>query len=388
MEPLSESLIRPVAWVHLNALRGAGVLPDHFEDLAIGPVGDDVYDISGEVLFHRVHLSRGGETEAYADIAVNPVLGHPFLAVTQGPWSSRAELGAAIARAQAMDVEFDEVRLVAYSYPKLAAQFFFCGDEVLMLELFSLAEVPPASPDRDNRRPGNFERWSLVEHHGERAEENAERFNQHIADLRPGLRVGEEQRLASTGLRVSSAAALLLPIGWGASRDLHYSTRNADHKVCYEVRGQETPVWCVGASTQMVLDFYRYQYTQDRLAVDLGLGTKAHPNGLPYGDEWKVVNALKNFTGSSLTAHENDSPYFSEFVAEINANRPLISFIPGHSRTVAGYYWTELPWSRTVHRGLLVFDPWPPNAGVITRYENFDAQTYRTTFTAHVTLVP
>jgi hypothetical protein len=38
-------------------------------------------------------------------------------------------------------------------------------------------------------------------------------------------------------------------------------------------------------------------------------------------------------------------------------------------------------------RGLLVYDPAPPGIGAITRWENFDAQSYRRTFTAHVTLV-
>jgi hypothetical protein len=59
----------------------------------------------------------------------------------------------------------------------------------------------------------------------------------------------------------------------------------------------------------------------------------------------------------------------------------LISFIPGHSRTVAGY--TRSLWSFAGgFRGLLVYDPWPPNAGVITRWENFATQSYRLAFTA------
>ena len=46
------------------------------------------------------------------------------------------------------------------------------------------------------------------------------------------------------------------------TRELHYSTNNADHHPCYELRGQQTSVWCVAASVQMVLDFYRYNYLQ------------------------------------------------------------------------------------------------------------------------------
>jgi hypothetical protein len=50
---------------------------------------------------------------------------------------------------------------------------------------------------------------------------------------------------------------------------------------------------------------------------------------------------------------------FTFFRDEIRANRPLISFIPGHSRTVAGYlqYRLSLPGlSLTPFRGLLVYD--------------------------------
>jgi hypothetical protein len=41
-----------------------------------------------------------------------------------------------------------------------------------------------------------------------------------------------------------------------------------------------------------------------------------------------------------------------------------------------------------MQRGLLVYDPWPPNVGVITRYENYATHTYRDTFTAQVAITP
>ena len=42
----------------------------------------------------------------------------------------------------------------------------------------------------------------------------------------------------------------------------------------------------------------------------------------------------------------------------------------------------------TPFRGLLVYDPWPPSTGVITRWENFDTQTYQYGYSAQVTTVP
>jgi len=138
-----------------------------------------------------------------------------------------------------------------------------------------------------------------------------------------------------------------------------------------------------------VLDFYRYDYDQTRIASQLGLGTKTNPIGLPYSRDADTSTALEVLSNNSLTASmTTTTPTFAQYRTEIRANRPLISFIPGHSRSVAGYTRTQsviFPWLN--FNGLCVFDPWPPNAGVITRWENFDTQTYRRTFSAHVTLV-
>jgi hypothetical protein len=138
----------------------------------------------------------------------------------------------------------------------------------------------------------------------------------------------------------------------------------------------------------MVLDFYRYEYTQVRLAQELGLGTLTNPNGLPYARVNDVVTVIEKLTSNALDATINTSPNWTQFRNEIRANRPMISFIPGHSRTVAGYTRTNIVLlNLTPFRGLLVYDPWPPNAGVITRWENFDTQTYTHAYTARVTLV-
>ena len=101
-----------------------------------------------------------------------------------------------------------------------------------------------------------------------------------------------------------------------------------------------------------------------------------------------MVTVIEAMTSNALDANINTSPNFNEFRTEIRANRPLISFIWGHSRTVAGYTRQNFVfWGMTPFRGLLVYDPWPPNVGVITRWENFDTQSYFATYTARVTLV-
>jgi hypothetical protein len=170
--------------------------------------------------------------------------------------------------------------------------------------------------------------------------------------------------------------------------EIHYSPQTADHAVCFELRGQETNVWCVGASVEMLLLFYRYSYTQTRLATELGLGTPSNPNGLPYGQEQKVVDTIEKMTSNALDASMIANPTWTVYRNDLKATRPMISFIPGHSRAVAGYTRSLLALAGfTPFRGLLVYDPWPPNAGVITRWENFDTMTYRFAFTAALTLV-
>jgi hypothetical protein len=141
---------------------------------------------------------------------------------------------------------------------------------------------------------------------------------------------------------------------------------------------------------QMLLDFYRYEYSQTRLAQQLGLGTPSNPNGLPYSQVGAVVTALHALTSNGLTATMLTNPTFGQFRGEIRANRPLISIVPGHARTVAGYTESYLVpiFEQAPYRGLLVYDPWPPNAGVITRWENVATTIHQYAYTAQVGTIP
>ncbi|HEX5717430.1 MAG TPA: C39 family peptidase [Thermoanaerobaculia bacterium] len=384
---------RKIAGAELNLLRFLGVLPETFEGLRVAAAGTPVYDLNGEELFRRIPLGRQRqETPAFVDIAVHPALGGPLVAVSQGiVWDEKALLEAAQLAARKRKVKpYDTMRFVAYSVPKVAVQFLANGQEVLMLELLTWIPVPPPRRERlKDEPPANFERWSFLEETPRATlRRRAKSFEERVAQWETVLSQRDIRLDVISAERFAIFVGPIEPIQFFESRELHYSKRNSDHVPCYELRGQETNVWCVGASVQMVLDFYRYEYTQVRLAQELGLGTLANPNGLPYSQDGLVVTVLENMSSQALDAAMNTSPNFNEFRTEILANRPLISFIPGHSRTVAGYTRQNIVLlGMTPFRGLLVYDPWPPNAGVITRWENFDTQTYRRTFTARVTLV-
>jgi hypothetical protein len=371
--------IQRIAGLELNALRAIEVLGEEFEKVSIPSQGTPIHDINGEILFYRLPLKRGKTVSGYVDIAVNEALGEPLLATSMGiTWDEKAllEVGCTMAPRGRRGLKYDDVRFVAYSFPKIALQFFLEKTEVLMLELYTWTEVPPArTQERKQLEPTNFERWSLLEEmpaemRRARARSFAERLK--AWDV-PAVRRIDARIVAKDTLRVKDFVIKLVD-----SREIHYSLRDSDHHPCYELRGQQTSVWCVGASSEMLLNFYRYSYDQVRLAQELGLGTLAHPNGLAYANVGDVVTALEHLTSNALDVTMHTNPSWTIFRNEIRANRPLISFVPGHSRTVAGYTQSlisivnQLPF-----RGLLVYDPWPPNAGVITRWENFATHIYQ-----------
>ena len=386
------SMIKRLAGLELNELLYMRALPlDLFEGARITSSGTPIYDINGEVLFHRIPLRKARKSIGYADIAVNSNLGSLFLSASYGfEWNARLIVKEALrAPRKRRRIQFDRVRFIAYSYPKIAVQFMKDKAEILMLELNSWKPVPVKRVRKPEEPPSNFERWSLIEELPlPRKQANIRRFKKRIREwdeLCPPVR--PPKRFRPEFLRIKEFEELVKKLAVVPKvdiRELHYSKENADHNPCYELRGQLTNVWCVAASVRMLLDFNRYNYTQDQIAQDLNLGTMTNPNGLPYANDGDVVTVLENLTGNALDASMNTAPSFNEFANEIRANRPLISFIPGHSRTVAGYSYVNRLFGGKF-RGLLVYDPWPVNIGAIHRWENFAVNTYSHMFNAQVT---
>jgi len=388
--PISVKQVQRLAGFELNALRATQVLGEEFEKVKVPRTGTPVYDVNGTLLFYRLPLRLGRAFSGYADLGVHEALAEPLLAVGMGgAWDERAILkeAAAAARKRRRLLKFNSIRFVAYSFPKLALQYLLDGREVLMLEWKTWTEVPPLASQRQQREPSNFERWSLID------DMPAEIKRARLRSFKKRQAIWATPALSRLDPTVIMKKTFDLPkivIKLKDTREVHYAHRAADHHPCYELRGQQTNVWCVAASVEMLMNFYRYQYDQPRLAQEMDLGTCAVPNGLPYGQEHKVVDTIEKLSSNTLNATAIVNPAWAVFQTEIAANRPLISFIPGHSRTVAGYTRTliHLP-GQLPFRGLLVYDPWPPTdcahpeaGGVITKWENFATQTYRYAFTA------
>lgn len=422
--------------LELNALHSTGAFGDSLEGARIG-AGTPIYDINGVQLYERIPLT-GPDLAGYADVAVNPAMGAVLMAVSHGlRWSEAALLRQAQhALAKLLPPgsrEPDATRFVAYSYPKIAVQFLAGGEELALLELFSWRPVPreqerPPNDVPSPFMPSNFERWSFLDRPPvpEQLGERRRTFEARVREIEavPGRHRLALDRIArgpfadavdltprgpiagsapsesrnEVDMTVSDGGTGGVGTGNGAGAggtaaagapsskgELQFSTRGTNHATCYEVQGQATPVWCVAASVEMLLDFYRYQYTQQRLAKALGLGTTANPTDLPAGQEGTVVTVIEAMTSNALKVKIKADPTWADFRDEIVANRPVISFVPGHARTVAGYIDTGPVTSALgPFRGLLVYDPWPPKKGVVSRWENVDVQIYTFAFMARL----
>lgn len=390
-------MVKRLAGLELNALLYAKVLPyENFNGALIRSPGTPIYDVNGELLYYRIPITKGRNFFAFSDIAANPVFGSPLIAISSGQeWNEKDILNKAVsvAHSKHKGVEFDKTRFVAYSFPKIAIQFLKGFKETLMLEFGTWIPVPkiskgiPIPKASKDDSDVNFLRWSFIESLPDKIKLRKQKaFEKRVSNWEktvPQKKKFNYLHISDTGFKKVVPKKFFIR---NDTREIHYSSRSGDHFTCYELRGQLTNVWCVAASVNMILDFYRYNYDQTRLAQEIGLGTVAMPNGLPYSRIQDVVTVIETLTNNALDSDMNTTPTWTEFRDEIRANRPLISFIPGHSRTVAGYsQQTGGGWY--LFRGLLVYDPWPPTTGVITRWENFDTQTYIVTYRAHVTLI-
>jgi hypothetical protein len=418
---VAEDTHRRRAAVELNALHASGALGDALERARIGD-GTPVHDLDGEVLFERLPLTGQGHA-GYADVAIHPAMGSILMSVSPDtPWDE-AELLEAARRAAGEMLAPDGLppdataRFVAYSLPKVAVQFRSGDRELAMLDVWSGRPVPPLGDRPVAEGPGHFERWSFLgelspedraareEAHGRRVEANDAVPGRDRLDVgliardqlgppgedAPGP--GEDDvggGVGDGGLAPADGG----PAGAGggpaaavaAQRNLHYSRLDSTHQTCCEKRAQQTDEWCVAASVQMLLDFYRYEYAQDRIASDLGLGTRNAPAPLP-NDKWsRVVGEIETLTSNALTVAkvllDPTAPVaaWQIFRTQILANRPAISFVAGHSRTVGGFF--DQAAAGLGFRGLVIYDPYAPGAG--PSYEDCTYAIYKCAFTAEV----
>jgi hypothetical protein len=186
------------------------------------------------------------------------------------------------------------------------------------------------------------------------------------------------QQIFAKGLREVDRARLYtrlianarIAVALYTSRVLKFGPRCTSHD-CFELYAQQTDVFCAVATGQMILDFYKYHFTQDEIATAMNTGA----GGTTNPDQ---VTGYETLSGNCLDATFDGSADWAEARAEIDANRPLKSGIPGHARACAGWKRQNISLiGQPLRRWLRIYDPWPWNADICAGgqivWEDWDA---------------
>jgi hypothetical protein len=138
------------------------------------------------------------------------------------------------------------------------------------------------------------------------------------------------------------------------------------------LHSQQTDVYCAVATGQMILDFYRYYYNQNDIAIRMG--TTSGGTGV-----YEQATGIRSLSKNCLEATIDTSAAWTEAKTQLDLNRPLKSGIPGHARACFGWKRQNIFVVGRIRprRWLCILDPWPWNAdlceGGPVYWEDWDA---------------
>jgi hypothetical protein len=134
-------------------------------------------------------------------------------------------------------------------------------------------------------------------------------------------------------------------------------------------------MFSAAATGQMILDFYRYYFTQDQVISAMG----GSPIGISKEGE---VAGYQTLSDKCLIATIDLTADWTEAKAEIDANRPFRDEISGHARACFGWKNANL-WiaGQPQPRWLYILDPWPPNPDICNGGAEYWEDWYAVTHT-------
>jgi hypothetical protein len=342
-----------------------------------------IMDIGGGPLFYDFELGDGEAAVGVVRAAATPRVGTPLLSAQTGPrtWEPRETVKAAeaVVKKEHKGAKITGSELVCYCYPKIGvmvrfdlpgrrgAQVIidvsdglpvvnFGADELEGSTAYSYLDVIVQPTEEKRAR-----RWARLEEDLEIVRRAAPQLFEIERPLPREVRPDLAEKL------VREFPYVLWPLS--SQRVLRYGPRCSPHE-CFQLYAQQTNVYCAVATGQMILDFYRWNFTQDQIATAMGTG----PGGTGQAGQEAGYESLSQ---NCLEATFDGSADWTEARAEINANRPLKSGIPGHARAVAGWMRTWSWASLSYDLSLKVYDPWPWNAdicaGGAVLWEDWDA---------------
>ena len=337
-----------------------------------------IYDLNGKLLFQEFTIRDGERVAGIVRSSASGVLGAPVVAMYEGPrkWDPQKAFDEARARVEKryQGPKILDMELVCYSYPKIGVRVDMLGVPSVIYDVATFEPVHRFGSDE----PEGFTAYSFYDEiAARRAPEKQRRFDFASRELEmvrraaPGVLSPRVQVSDLVRFRDALTAVYdieLFPLT--SSKVLKYAPRCSPHD-CFALYAQQTDVYCAVATGQMILDFYRYHFTQNQIAVAMGTDSSGTTNP-------GQVSGYQSLSNNGLVATYDTSADWSEAKAEIDANRPLKSGIPGHARACAGYMRQNIfLYSQPPALWLRIYDPWPWNAdicqGGAVVWEDWDA---------------
>jgi len=334
-----------------------------------------VYDLNDQPLFYDFPVvSRKGENLGLIRTSASRVLGVPVPSVYLGPapWDvGKASLKASELVNREYGGKVVRTRLVCYAYPKLGISVEWekrdePGTRRTIVDIGDFSIVPERA-EPGMRGPGA---WSFYDHIPEnRVPEAVEHFASYekmVDELqeRSGKNLAVDLKLYEFK-SVQETIGAIIQIPLFTTKILGFCTHGSSHE-CFRMHGQENGVWCVVATGQMILDFWRYYNSQTAIATAMGTGSG--------GTSWNgEVNGLESLTCNHFDAQSDLSPTFSKAKAEIDANRPFDYSYSYHAMACVGYRQQNFyVFGTQPVNSVLLYDPSPVNVGTI-RWETWGA---------------
>lgn len=341
-----------------------------------------IHDINGQPLFYDFEVASGQEVFGNVRVAASKVLGLGAVAAELGPrsWSfdaavkklapkARRELGRATTPAP---------KLVCYSYPKLGVMYETeteKGRSRAIYDVASLARVPEKPGGRETE---GFYAWSYYDSlSDDERRQRLARYSKAEKDL-TSLSVALRRDIAAARALGPLLNKMPLKFSQNVNKLLqyctHYGHTHARSHHCFVLHGQQVNDYCAVATCQMILCYYRYYYSQARIAPDLNYtaGNGCPPDQSP---------GYKSLSCKHLDASFDAAPTWEKGRDQIDLLRPFKSGIPGHARACAGYSYVRWIFGGAItDKKLYIYDPWPPNAdyaqgGAVT-WEDWNAVTH------------
>jgi hypothetical protein len=367
----------------------AGGVPgfENWYAVEIDPKPLILHDLNGWPLFYEFTVFHRDKAAGTIKTSASQVLGSPVVTVELGPrrWDPDRATREVVERVRrrSPNVEILDTELVCYGYPKIGVRVDLRdregNEEKRRSLIFDVADLTQVERFGADELEG-LTAYSFYEEVAlPRAEKNIRRWE--IADRELDVvRSRDREAFGSAFVEadLSRLRRALTPesryaLELYSSRVLKYGPRCTPHD-CFMLYAQQTNVYCAVATGQMILDFYRWPYTQDQIATAMGTDSGGTDNP-------GQVAGYESLTRSCMDATYDTSANWAEAKAEIDANRPVKSGIPGHARACAGWKRQNISFvSQPSRRWLQVYDPWPWNAdlcqGGAVVWEDWDAVTH------------